>query len=222
MKDLIKIALVLAAAFASTFVIINGLGLITEESVSAFLQQARSINLWWLAALVIGLLWIDLLIAVPTMTTILVAGFLMGPVYGGLASAAGLMVLGVTGYGMGYRIGRPVLTRLFKDEKRLPEIEAAFARNDLLLLFICQAMPILPELSCVLAGIARMRFSRFLFGYAVGVVPFAFIVAYAGSISTISSPGPAIYTAIGISLTLLAAWKLLSKSTTRDALGRSD
>jgi uncharacterized membrane protein YdjX (TVP38/TMEM64 family) len=217
MKDLIKIALVLAAAFASTFVIINGLGLITEEGVSEFLQQARLINPWWLAALVIGLLWIDLLIAVPTMTTILVAGFLMGPVYGGLASAAGLMVLGVTGYGMGYRIGRPVLARLFKDEKRLPEIEAAFARNDLLLLFVCQAMPILPELSCVLAGIARMRFSRFLFGYAVGVVPFAFIVAYAGSISTLSNPGPAIYTAIGIGLSLLAAWKLLSKSAKRDA-----
>jgi uncharacterized membrane protein YdjX (TVP38/TMEM64 family) len=212
MKDLIKIALVLAAAFASTFVIINGLGLITEEGVSEFLQQARLINPWWLAALVIGLLWVDLLIAVPTMTTILFAGFLMGPVYGGLASAVGLMVLGVTGYGMGCRIGRPVLTRLFKDEKRLPEIESAFARNDLLLLFVCQAMPILPELSCVLAGIARMRFSRFLFGYAVGVVPFAFIVAYAGSISTLSNPGPALYTAIGISLSLLAAWKLLSKS----------
>jgi uncharacterized membrane protein YdjX (TVP38/TMEM64 family) len=176
------------------------------------LQQARLINPWWLAALVIGLLWVDLLIAVPTMTTILFAGFLMGPVYGGLASAVGLMVLGVTGYGMGCRIGRPVLTRLFKDEKRLPEIESAFARNDLLLLFVCQAMPILPELSCVLAGIARMRFSRFLFGYAVGVVPFAFIVAYAGSISTLSNPGPALYTAIGISLSLLAAWKLLSKS----------
>jgi uncharacterized membrane protein YdjX (TVP38/TMEM64 family) len=211
MKDLIKIAVILALAFASTFIIIKSTGLITEEGVSAFLQQAKSINPWWLATLVVGLLLIDLLIAVPTMTTILFAGFLMGPVYGGLASATGLMLLGVTGYGMGYRIGRPVLLRLFKDEKRLPEIEAAFARNDLLLLFVCQAMPILPELSCTLAGIARTRFSRFLFGYAVGVVPFAFIVAYAGSISTLSNPSPAIYTAIGMSVILLLFWTLLKR-----------
>jgi uncharacterized membrane protein YdjX (TVP38/TMEM64 family) len=211
MKDLIKIAVILALAFASTFLIIKSTGLITEESVSAFLQQAKSINPWWLAVLVIGLLLVDLLIAVPTMTTILFAGFLMGPIYGGLASAAGLMLLGVTGYGMGYRIGRPVLLRLFKDEKRLPEIETAFARNDLLLLFACQAMPILPELSCTLAGIARTRLPRFLFGYAVGVVPFAFIVAYAGSISTLSNPSPAIYTAIGVSVILLLFWTLLKR-----------
>lgn len=211
MKDLIKIAMILALAFASTFIIIKSTGLITEEGVSAFLQQAKSINPWWLAALVVGLLLIDLLIAVPTMTTILFAGFLMGPIYGGLASATGLMLLGVTGYGMGYRIGRPVLMRLFKDEKRLPEIETAFARNDLLLLFVCQAMPILPELSCTLAGIARTRFPRFLFGYAVGVVPFAFIVAYAGSISTLSNPSPAIYTAIGVSVILLLFWTLLKR-----------
>ncbi|MEY3623944.1 MAG: hypothetical protein RLZZ407_1503 [Pseudomonadota bacterium] len=211
MKDLIKIAVILALAFASTFLIIKSTGLITEESVSAFLQQAKSINPWWLAVFVIGLLLVDLLIAVPTMTTILFAGFLMGPIYGGLASAAGLMLLGVTGYGMGYRIGRPVLLRLFKDEKRLPDIEAAFARNDLLLLFVCQAMPILPELSCTLAGIARTRLPRFLFGYAVGVVPFAFIVAYAGSISTLSNPSPAIYTAIGVSVILLLFWTLLKR-----------
>jgi uncharacterized membrane protein YdjX (TVP38/TMEM64 family) len=211
MKDLIKIAVILALAFASTFLIVKSTGLITEESVSGFLQQAKSINPWRLAALVIGLLLVDLLIAVPTMTTILFAGFLMGPIYGGLASAAGLMLLGVTGYGMGYRIGRPVLLRLFKDEKRLPEIETAFARNDLLLLFVCQAMPILPELSCTLAGIARTRLPRFLFGYAVGVVPFAFIVAYAGSISTLSNSSPAIYTAIGVSVILLLFWTLLKR-----------
>ena len=78
-----------------------------------------------------------------------------------------------------------------------------------MVLFVCQALPILPELSCTLAGISRMRFSRFFFGYAVGVVPFAFIVAYAGSISSPSNPGPAIYTAIGVSVALLLLWTLV-------------
>ena len=112
---------------------------------------------------------------------------------------------------MGLRFGRPVLARLFKDDAKLVEIEQAFAKNDLLTLFACQALPILPELSCTLAGIARMRFRRFLFGYAVGVVPFAFIVAWAGSISTLSNPGPAIYTAIAISVSLLLVWTLIRR-----------
>jgi len=211
MKDLLKTGAVLALAFASTFVIMRALGILTEDNVRAFLAQAHAIHPGWLVALVIGLLWIDLLIAIPTMATILLAGYFLGPVLGAAASVAGLLVMGLTGYGLGRHLGRPALARLFKDDTRIVGIEESFARNDLLVLFVCQALPILPELTCCLAGISRLRFTRFLFGYAVGVVPFACIVAYAGSISTVDEPGPAIYTAIGVSAALLMAWRLLQR-----------
>jgi uncharacterized membrane protein YdjX (TVP38/TMEM64 family) len=211
MKDLLKVAIIMALLFASTFVLMQSTGLVTEAGVRDFLDGAYDIHPAWMAVIVIGLLMLDLLIAIPTMTTILLAGYFMGPLLGGLASAAGLMLLGTTGYGMGWRFGRPILLRLFKDDARLKGIEIAFARNDLLVLFVCQALPILPELSCTLAGISRMRFVRFLFGYAVGVVPFAFIVAYAGSISTLREPGPAIYTAIGVSVILLLIWTFVRR-----------
>ena len=212
MKDLLKTGTILALAFASTFLVMRALGILSEESVRAFLVYAHDIHPGWLIALVIGLLWIDLLIAIPTMATILLAGYFLGPVLGAFASIAGLLVMGLTGYGLGRHLGRPVLARLFKDDTRLAGIEESFARNDLLVLFVCQALPILPELACCLAGIARLRFGRFVFGYAVGVVPFACIVAYAGSISTVNEPGPAIYTAIGVSAALLLAWRLLQRS----------
>lgn len=211
MKDLLKTGAILALAFASTFLVMRALGILTEESVRAFLTQAHAVHPGWLVALVIGLLWIDLLIAIPTMATILLAGYFLGPLLGAAASIAGLLVMGLTGYVLGGKLGRPVLSRLFKDETRLAGIEASFARNDMLVLFVCQALPILPELTCCLAGIARMKFPRFLFGYIVGVVPFACIVAYAGSISTIEEPGPAIYTVIGVSAALLLAWRLLQQ-----------
>ena len=211
MKDLLKIALAMALLFASTFALMKSTGLVTEADISAFLTQAHEIHPAWLAAIVIGLLLLDLLIAIPTMTTILLAGYFMGPLLGGTASAAGLMLLGTAGYGMGRRFGRSVLIRLYKGEDRLTGIEAAFARNDLMVLFVCQALPILPELSCTLAGISRMRLWRFFFGYAVGVVPFAFIVAYAGSVCSPSNPGPAIYTAIGVSVALLLLWTLVRR-----------
>jgi uncharacterized membrane protein YdjX (TVP38/TMEM64 family) len=213
MKNLIKIALVLIVAFASTALIVRSTGLVTEESALAFIERAKDINPLYLAGGVILLLTVDLLIAVPTMTTILIAGYTMGPVLGGAASAIGLMTLGLGGYGMGRRLGRTVLARLFKDEAKLADIEQAFARNDLLTLFACQALPILPELSCTLAGIARMNFGRFLFGYSVGVIPFAFIVAWAGSKSTLSNPAPAIYTGIAVSVGLLLLWSVIKKRT---------
>lgn len=212
MKDLLKTALVLALAFASTFVVMRATGILTEDSVRAFLAEAHRVDPVWLVALVIGLLWIDLLIAIPTMTTILLAGYFLGPVLGASAAIAGLFAMGVTSHILGRVIGRPVLARLFRDAARLDAIETSFARNDVLALFVCQALPILPELSCCLSGIARMNPIRFLAAYAVGVVPFAVIVAYAGSISTIENPGPAIYAAIGVSTLLLLAWRLLQRS----------
>lgn len=216
MRELLKIAVVLVLAFAATALIVRSTGLVTEESALAFIDAARAIHPAYLAGGVVLLLLVDLVVAVPTMTTILLAGYVLGPLVGGAAAASGLMLLGLGGYGMGRRFGRPILARLFQDDRRLGEIERAFARNDLLTLFVCQALPILPELSCTLAGIARMPLPRFLFGYAVGVVPFAFIVAWAGSVSTLSDPTPAIYAAIGVSAVLLILWSLVRRRAERD------
>lgn len=203
--------IVLALMLASTALVIKASGVVTEESVLAFVENARSIHPAYLICAVILILLIDLWIAVPTMTTILLAGYVLGPLLGGIAAALGLMVLGVTGYGMGWRIGRPLLMRLYKDPAKLQEIEDAFRRNAVLTLIACQALPILPELSCTMAGVSRMPFLRFVAAYALGVVPFAFVVAWAGSKSTLSDPTPAIYTAIGVSIALLLAWRFLSR-----------
>jgi uncharacterized membrane protein YdjX (TVP38/TMEM64 family) len=117
--------------------------------------------------------------------------------------------MGSTAYLIGRSAGRRVLQRLFRDDARLTEIERAFARNDLLTLAVCQALPILPELSATLAGIARTRPLRFLAGYALGVVPFSFIVASGGAASSPDDLRPAILTAIGTTVTLLLVWRLL-------------
>jgi uncharacterized membrane protein YdjX (TVP38/TMEM64 family) len=211
MRDLLIVAGVLAAVFASTFLVFERTGLTSEEAVRGALDWLAGVHWAWVAGAVVALLLLDLFVAVPTMTTILLAGHLLGPVAGGAVSALGLMILGTTGYGIGRRYGRAGLVRLYGGGERLAGIEAAFARNDLLTLVVCQALPILPELSCCLAGIARMRFARFLLGYAAGVVPFAFVVAWAGAESTLADPWPAIYTAIGVTAVLLLAWGALRR-----------
>ncbi len=211
MRDLIRIALVLALAFASTFVIAEVTGILPEGDLVAWLQALREVDARVLALAVIGMLVLDLFIAVPTMTTILLAGWLLGPWIGGLVASVGLLLMGSTAYALGRTLGRGVLMRLFKDDARLAGIEAAFARNAVLTLAVCQALPILPELSASLAGIARMHPLRFLAGYALGVVPFAFIVASGGAASTPDDLRPAILTAIGTSASLLLVWRFWSR-----------
>ena len=209
MKDLLRIGLILGLAFASTFLIVRALGLLPEDGVIAWLESLRDIHPGWLMAGVVALLLLDLLIAVPTMTTILIAGWLLGPVLGGMTAALGLMLMGGIGYALGRIFGRTILQRLFKDDTRLAGVEAAFARNDLLTLAVCQALPILPELSATLAGIARMNPLRFALGYGLGVIPFAFIVAAGGAASTPDDLRPAILTVIAITAILLILWRLL-------------
>jgi uncharacterized membrane protein YdjX (TVP38/TMEM64 family) len=209
MKDLLRIGLILGLAFASTFLMIRALGLLPEDGVIAWLESLRDIHPGWLMAGVVALLLLDLLIAVPTMTTILIAGWLLGPVLGGLTAALGLMLMGGIGYALGRTFGRPILQRFFKDDTRLAGVEAAFARNDLLTLAVCQALPILPELSATLAGIACMNPLRFALGYGLGVIPFAFIVAAGGAASTPDDLRPAILTVIAITAILLILWRLL-------------
>lgn len=209
MKDLIRVALILAVGFASTFLIVQGFGLLPEDGVVRWLEGLRAVHPGWLMAGVVALLLLDLFVAVPTMTTILLAGWLLGPVLGGLTAGVGLMLLGTTGYVIGRVAGRPVLRRLFKEEARLDGIAEAFARNDLLTLAVCQAVPILPEVSAVMAGVARMRPLRFAFGYGIGVIPFAFVVASGGAASSPDDLRPAILTVIGVSAVLLILWRLL-------------
>ncbi|ESW61106.1 MAG: hypothetical protein Q27BPR15_08320 [Rhodobacter sp. CACIA14H1] len=209
MGDLVRIAGVLAAAFASTFLVVQGLGLLPEDGVIRWLEGLREVHPLWLAAGVVALLLLDLLVAVPTMATILLAGWLLGPVWGGVTAGVGLMLMGSLGYMAGRLAGRPVLRRLLRDEARLAGIETAFARNDLLVLAVCQALPILPELSATLAGIARMHPLRFALGYAAGVVPFAFVVAFGGAASSPEDLRPAVLTVIGVSAVLLGAWRVL-------------
>jgi uncharacterized membrane protein YdjX (TVP38/TMEM64 family) len=209
MRDLLSIGVILALAFASTFLLAQWSGILPEEELLAWLQGLRELHPAWLIGAVLLLLVLDLFIAVPTMTTILVAGWLLGPWLGGLTASAGLLLMGTTAYLIGRSAGRQVLSRLFRDDARLAGIERAFARNDLLTLAVCQALPILPELSATLAGIARTPPLRFLAGYALGVVPFSFIVAGGGAASSPDDLRPAMYTAIVTSAALLLLWRLL-------------
>lgn len=206
MKQLITIALILAAAFASTFIIIKATGVLTIDDIKHWLTMASEINPVYVVLTVIVLLFADLFIAVPTLTICILSGYFLGWLTGGLASTTGMMLAGISGYWICRAVGQKLLIKIYKDPKKLAEMQNIFSEHSTSVILMCRAMPILPEVVSCLAGANKMSFFRFMVYYSISTVPYSFIAAYAGSRSSLANPTPAILTAIGISLTLWLSW----------------
>ena len=206
MKQLITIALILAAAFASTFIIIKTTGVLTIDDIKQWLTMASEINPVYVVLTVVVLLFADLFIAVPTLTICILSGYFLGWITGGLASTSGMMLAGIAGYWICRAIGPKLLMKIYKDPKKLAEMQNIFSEHSTSVILMCRAMPILPEVVSCLAGANKMSFFRFMAYDSISTIPYAFIAAYAGSTSSLAHPTPAFLTAIGISLTLWLSW----------------
>jgi len=206
MKQLITIALILATIFASTFVVIKATGILTIEDVRHWLTMASEINPMYVALAVIILLFSDLFIAVPNLTICILSGYFLGWLGGGLASTTGMMLAGIVGYWICWAIGPKILIKIYKDPKKLAEMQNIFSEHSVSIILMCRALPILPEVVACLAGANKMSFFRFMVYYSISTIPYSFIAAYAGSKSSLANPTPAILAAIGISLALWVSW----------------
>jgi uncharacterized membrane protein YdjX (TVP38/TMEM64 family) len=212
-KELLKIMLILALFFASTFLLLKLTGVLSLDEVHNLLVSAHQNTPLYLALLVVLLLYADLFIAVPTMTVAMLAGYFLGWPLGAAATLTGFFLAGITGYLISRRYGSALLQRIYNDSEKLVQIEHAFNHSGPWVLISCRALPILPEVSCCMAGATRMAFSKFLPLFALGSVPYALIVTYAGSVSSLERPQPAILTAIILTLLLWVGWYLIAKRT---------
>jgi uncharacterized membrane protein YdjX (TVP38/TMEM64 family) len=205
-KQLLTVALGLIAFFTCTFILVKVTGVLTVDDIKAGLSAASEINPLYVAMGVVILLFIDLFVVVPTLTVCILAGYFLGFALGGVSAMIGMMLAGITGYIICWFYGPGLLLRIYKNPEKLREMQEIFSNHGPTVLLICRASPILPEVSCCLAGANRMPFWRFLLCFSVATIPYALIAAYAGSQSSLSDPKPAIFTAIGISAFLWLAW----------------
>lgn len=211
MKALIKVILFVGLCFAATFVAIKATGALTVEQIDGWLTQARQLSPVYVGALVAGLLLADLFIAMPTLTVTILAGFFLGHAYGATAALTGLMLAGLCGYGVGRHFGEPVLRFLVRDAAEREGAKILFRQRGFVMILLARAVPILPEVTACLAGMTGMPFGRFILAWSLSSAPYALIAAYAGSVSTLDNPMPAILTAIGITTVLWTGWYLFRR-----------
>lgn len=219
MKALIKIMLMVATVFASTFIIMKFTGVLSIEKIEMWLQWAQSLSLVYVGSLIVLLLFLDLFIAMPTMTLSMLAGFFLGPIWGSFAAISGMMLAGIVGYWLCAHFGDGVFIRIVKDSNEREQAKESFIEHGVIMILLSRAVPILPEVTACLAGLTGMRFRKFLLFWSISTVPYCLIAVYAGSISTLDNPKPAIITAALLTGTLWLGWFLFNRITKRKKRG---
>ena len=188
MKPLIKVILIIATFFATTFLLFKFTGILSVEQIKGWLVQAQELSPIYVGGIVTLLLFLDLFIAIPTLTTTILAGYFISRYYGG-----------------------SVLNLLVREEVKRNEVINTFQKHGFVMILLSRAMPILPEIVACLSGMTRMKFNTFVVAWLVSSVPYALIASYAGSISSIDNPKPAILAAIGISALLWVSWYIFHR-----------
>lgn len=214
MKELLKVMLLLALVFAAIFVLMKLTGVLGLDEIEAWVSTTQQDSPEYLALLVVVLLFADLVFAIPTMTVSLLAGYFLGWPLGAVATMGGFFLAGISGYLVSRRYGHWLLRRIYSDRGKLTVLQQAFEQHGPWMLLCCRALPILPEVCCCMAGATRMAFPRFAVWYGLGSAPYALITTYAGSVSTLGNPMPAIMTAILLSLSLWGIWYVMGSGKT--------
>jgi len=216
---------VIASFFALTFILVKSTGILSMGQVEGWFRQAQTLSPIYIGVLVVLLLFADLFIAIPTLTVTLFAGYFLGFSFGTIASFTGMMLAGISGYWLSYYFGERVFCYLLKNKNHRQEAKTTFGKHGFPMILMSRAVPILPEVTACLAGMTKMPFLRFLIAWSLSTAPFVIIASFAGSISTLENPKPAIFTAIGISTLLWLGWYIFrirarksSKSYTNERL----
>lgn len=198
MKSLLKIVFALWLFFTSLLLLLKLTGLVTVEKIKAWIDAAQGADPIYAALLVTGLLCVDLFLAIPTLAVVILGGYFLGPIHGALAALTGLLLAGSLGYGISRRYGDSLLNFLIRDENERAEAVELFRNHGTVVILLSRAMPLLPEVCACMAGLTRMPFPRFLLLWLVSAAPYAVIASYAGSVSTLENPLPAILSAVGL------------------------
>ena len=203
MKPLVKIMLIMATVFICLLGILTFTDLMTMEKIEQWLKAGKSVSPAYVFGIVVILMVADLFLAVPTMPVMLSAGFFIGWPLGAAASALGLLLAGIIGYFISRKYGHTLLRFVEKDQQIRDEAIILFRERGAVIILLSRAVPMLPEISCCLAGMSKMPFGKFLLLWLLSMTPSALIANYAGSISTLDDPTPAI---IGVGTVILLLW----------------
>lgn len=130
-----------------------------EQSAPQWLQSRH--GLVWLALLGITLLIADVLLPIPASVVSVALCWSLGPLIGGSAVAIGTFLSFATGYGLGRVLPEARLRRWIGVEL-WDRLRHRAGQADAWWIILCRPLPVLAELSAILAGVWRLPMTRTL------------------------------------------------------------
>lgn len=182
-----------------------GEGLEEAWDVEALAERFRAARGWaWLAG--IALLVADLLLPIPGTIVMSALGAVYGVWLGGFIAAAGSMLSGMFGYGVG-RFFKEETAKRWLGERDFQKGKSLFRRGGAWVVAMSRALPIFPEVLACMAGLLRMPFGKFCLALACGSVPMGFLFGWIGALGT-DYPGWGLGFSLGVPAVLwgAAAW----------------
>ncbi len=153
-----------------------------SEDCRRWLGSARSYA--WLIGL--ALLAADAFLPVPAPPVMAAMGAMYGTAVGGVIAAVGSVLAGLVGYGIG-RLAGPRALRLLAKPDEIELLQRFFNTWGAAGIVGSRALPVAPEVLTVLAGLARMRLGRFTLALLLGGIPVGILLAWAGSMTGVTS-----------------------------------
>ncbi len=153
-----------------------------------------------LAALLAG----DILLPVPSSIVSTAAGYLLGPLWGTLASAAGMTAACALGFGLARRWGVP-LVRRFVGAREMQRLSALHGRYADWLVIMARPVPVLAEASVLFLGMTPIGAPRFLALSALSNLGISAVYACTGAWAT----GPNAFLP-AVAASVLLPWLLMT------------
>lgn len=110
---------------------------------------------WWLAVVGIGLLAADVLLPIPSSLVNVALCLGLGPIWGGIAVALGCLLAFTVGYGIGWLVPEARL-RAWIGPELWDRSQSGARRHALWWILGARPLPVLAEISALLAGVMRL------------------------------------------------------------------
>lgn len=144
-------------------------------------QWVRGYGAWGVVVL-IGLMFMQAVIAVlPSIATMVAAVLAYGPLWGGALAWGGMMLTGTFMYAVGRSLG-PVTVERFIGEKTQKRIEKLVERYGSWTIVLARMTPASSsDAVSFAAGALKMGYFRFILAMAAGTLPLTVLIAWLGS-----------------------------------------
>jgi uncharacterized membrane protein YdjX (TVP38/TMEM64 family) len=126
------------------------------------------------------------LLIVPSSIFSIASGMLFGPIKGFILSMIGFAASGTTAFYLSRLLGKSYVDKLVKG--KLLKLDEGIEHNGFKVIFMIRFPPIFPyDIVSITAGITRVKYSKFILGSVLGVIPETLCYAFIGKSLTSSS-----------------------------------